>query len=753
VDETDQSGGNAIDDATPAQEGDQGDQPIFCQTDASSYDQKITEEVEEEEKEMERQYIQETVGDIDPLKKRYNTRGRRTDYVGLSKGEQTALFSKLNKDEQRRLIKLVGVQPEHIALHISVKEGLRSDRKQEVIEAMCEEIKNMIDYEVGHFVHRSDIPYQERKNIVHSFMFIKHKMTPNGEYERTKARLVANGAHQSDTTYDLIASATVALSAVFLLLNIACYLAAMMSVIDVKGAFLHAMVEKVHPNIYVIIAKEVAMIWTQIDPSVEKYLEPDGTLIMKLKKFIYGLKQSPLMWQMDLTKTLASLGYKQSDQDKCIFVKHVGTNFAIISTHVDDLLQVYTDKRFYEELCSGLIARYGQITAQETASSYLGMSLSRSDDQRTLDVKQTGLARECIDTFEKVFGEAKSARTPATVDLFEQTRVEDGWSLHKIMKRGEPSDAVTETAGVQASDNIGQKRKRTPSTCAKRSTAVQSEDRTLYVSASRMSRIAGGRRPDRAVTHIPEAGTNYYHSNGNKEENRRSMTVDEAQRRAFLSVVMKAMYLARLTRPDLLLATSYLASRSHVVTETDVKHLRRLMGYLKRTIETGITLSCDSLNIVAGCDASYGIHSDGKGHTGFCVGLGSNQSYVYCRSGKQTVGSTSSTDSEVIALAEATKYCVWLRNLLTSLRITSLSSITIYQDNQSCITMHQEEGNAKRSRHLLTKIGYVKDQIVSKVVKVKWRPGCDLPADVLTKPLQGSSYVQHTEVILGGNIR
>jgi hypothetical protein len=328
--------------------------------------------------------------------------------------------------------------------------------------------------------------------------------------------------------------------------------------------------------------------------------------------------------------------------------------------------------------------------------------------------------------------------------------VEDGWSLHKIMERGKPSDVVTETARVQASDNIGQKRKRTPLTCAKKTTAVQSENHALKVSVSRMSRNTGGRRPDPASAHVPEEGT--IETNGNKRHNE-SITVNETHRRAFLSVVMKVMYLARLTRPDLLLATSYLASRSHIVTETDVIHLRRLLGYLKRTIETGITLNCDSLNIVAGCDASYGIHSDGKGHTGFCVGLGTTQSYVYCRSGKQTVGSTSSTDSEVIALAEATKYCVWLRNLLTSLKITGLSSITIYQDNQSSIQMHQEDGNTKRSRHLLTKIGYVKDQIVCKAVKVKWKLGRDLPADVLTKPLQGSSYVQHTEAILGGKIR
>jgi len=107
-----------------------------------------------------------------------------------------------------------------------------------------------------------------------------------------------------------------ALSAVFLILNVACFLAASASVIDVKGAFLHASLKDIDPNIYVIITREVAEIWIQIDPSVENYVQTDGTLVMKLSKFIYGL-----MWQQDLTKTLMSLGYKQTEQDKCIFIK------------------------------------------------------------------------------------------------------------------------------------------------------------------------------------------------------------------------------------------------------------------------------------------------------------------------------------------------------------------------------------------------------------------------------------------------
>jgi hypothetical protein len=95
----------------------------------------------------------------------------------------------------------------------------------------------MLTYKVGHYVHYCDIPYALRRNILQSFMFVKHKETPDGRYDRTKARMVGNGANQKDHMYDLISSSTVALSSVFLLFNIASYYKCLLASYDIKGAF------------------------------------------------------------------------------------------------------------------------------------------------------------------------------------------------------------------------------------------------------------------------------------------------------------------------------------------------------------------------------------------------------------------------------------------------------------------------------------------------------------------------------------
>ena len=84
-----------------------------------------------------------------------------------------------------------------------------------------DEIKNMLDYKVGHYVHYNDITYEHKQNILRSFVFIKQKVFPNGQLDKLKARLVADGSQQGRHLYEFVSSATVSLQVVYLLFNIA----------------------------------------------------------------------------------------------------------------------------------------------------------------------------------------------------------------------------------------------------------------------------------------------------------------------------------------------------------------------------------------------------------------------------------------------------------------------------------------------------------------------------------------------------
>ena len=53
-----------------------------------------------------------------------------------------------------------------------------------------DEVKNMLDYNVGHYVHQKDLTYEQSHNILRSFMFIK----PDGTIDKRKDHLVTDGS-------------------------------------------------------------------------------------------------------------------------------------------------------------------------------------------------------------------------------------------------------------------------------------------------------------------------------------------------------------------------------------------------------------------------------------------------------------------------------------------------------------------------------------------------------------------------------
>ena len=74
-----------------------------------------------------------------------------------------------------------------------------------------DEIKNMLDYKVGHYIKYDNISQSNKKNIQRSFKFIKQNFPRNGSMDKLKARLVADGSQQGRHLHDFISSATVSL--------------------------------------------------------------------------------------------------------------------------------------------------------------------------------------------------------------------------------------------------------------------------------------------------------------------------------------------------------------------------------------------------------------------------------------------------------------------------------------------------------------------------------------------------------------
>jgi hypothetical protein len=226
--------------------------------------------------------------------------------------------------------------------------------------------------------------------------------------------------------------------------------------------------------------------------------------------------------------------------------------------------------------------------------------------------------------------------------------------------------------------------------------------------------------------------------------------VDEATRVWFHKIVAMILYLAKRTKPECLTAVSYLATKVNKCTVDDVDKLQRLVRYIGATRDHGVVLmpGASGISVKLYVDASYGVHHDGKSHTGSCIVIG-DVGAVHCRSSKQLIVTKSSTEAELVGLSDSANQGIFIRNFLLS-QGYRMGPVTIFQDNQSCMAlMERGRSGAERTRHIQIRYFWVKERVDTREVRIEYLRTEDMYANVLTKPLQGSQFVRERDALTG----
>ena len=111
------------------------------------------------------------------------------------------------------------------------------------------------------------------------------------------------------------------------------------------------------------------------------------------------------------------------------------------------------------------------------------------------------------------------------------------------------------------------------------------------------------------------------------------------------------------------MAIAFLTTRVRKPDDYDWKKLRRLLGYLKRTIKLPLILQADGLNVLKWwVDASYVAHDDMRVHTGGTMSMGKDGcGSIISISKKQKLNTKSSTEAELIGSDGAMPHMLWTR--------------------------------------------------------------------------------------------
>jgi hypothetical protein len=208
-------------------------------------------------------------------------------------------------------------------------------------------------------------------------------------------------------------SPTAALESVMLVATIAAKENRSVYTLDIGGAYLnahltsHEVLMKLDPIVTAILLK------LRVD--YIPFVGPDGCLVMKLNKALYGLVESARLWYNHLSGFLIDDGFTTNPLDPCIFNKMVNGIQCTVCVYVDDLLMTCAKEQVLADLVSKLKQQYKELTVSTgTKHSYLGM---------TFDFAVSGKVHitmeKYIEDLLRLYKVTGKAATPAAEYLFD----------------------------------------------------------------------------------------------------------------------------------------------------------------------------------------------------------------------------------------------------------------------------------------------------------------------------------------------
>ena len=107
----------------------------------------------------------------------------------------------------------------------------------------------------------------------------------------------------------------------------------------------------------------------------------------RLRKSIYGLKQASRQWYLKFDETIKKFGFKENDEDNCIYAKFKSGKFIFLILYVDDILLASSDVGLLLETKKFMSSNFDMKDLSE-ASFVLGIEIHRDRRKGVLGLSQ-----------------------------------------------------------------------------------------------------------------------------------------------------------------------------------------------------------------------------------------------------------------------------------------------------------------------------------------------------------------------------
>ena len=127
-------------------------------------------------------------------------------------------------------------------------------------------------------------------------------------------------------------------------------------------------------------------------------IEGQEDMVCKLKKSIYGLKQSSRQWYLKFDETITKFGFKENIVDPCIYLKISGSKFIFLVLYVDDILLASSDLGLLHETKSYLSENF-EMKDMGEASYVIGIEIFRDRSLGILGLSQKAYIDKVLERF------------------------------------------------------------------------------------------------------------------------------------------------------------------------------------------------------------------------------------------------------------------------------------------------------------------------------------------------------------------
>jgi len=226
----------------------------------------------------------------------------------------------------------------------------------------------------------------------------------------------------------------------------------------------------------------------------------------------------------------------------------------------------------------------------------------------------------------------------------------------------------------------------------------------------------------------------------------------DTNRYHYRSLIGGLNWMSCCTRPDITFITNQLARYSNAPRVAHWDVAMGVLGYLKQTIEWGISLGNVSIvdkaffkmsrpvkDVVAYADANHGTGIDEKKSiSGMVIHvLGGPVSWS---SKMQDVSATSSCESEYRAMSATAREALWLAKIVPLFGL-SARPFQIYGDNKGAIHSIVNATHTKHTKHIEIHHDFMKDRHRKGDLAFEHIAGKTNPADIFTKALDSGSFI------------